>query len=49
MAQRARSDERDRAAESKFYLPAGSAPSVVADRLERIWATLFVHGVETST
>ena len=37
--------ERDSAAESKFYIPAGAGPSVITDRVERAWATLFNHQV----
>jgi len=49
MTQRNRTDDRAKATESKFYLPAASTPPSVASRLERIWATLFSHGIETST
>jgi hypothetical protein len=48
MSQRTRANDRDRATESKFYLPAGTTPSFVASRLERIWTTLFSYGIETS-
>lgn len=48
MAQKTRADDRARATESKFYLPAGATQSFVASRLERLWAALFNHGVETS-
>jgi hypothetical protein len=48
MPQRNRADDRDEATESKFYLPAGDASSSVADRVERLWAALFNHGVEPS-
>jgi len=49
MTQRNRVHDGARATEPKFYLPAGSAPSLVAGRLERVWTTLFDHGVEEST
>jgi len=49
MAQSNPADEQARATEPKFYLPAGGPPSFVASRLESIWATLFDHGIETST
>jgi len=48
MTRRTRTDDRIRAAESKFYLPAGTTQSFVASRVESIWATLFDHGIETS-
>ena len=43
MPQRNHADDQDRAAESKFYLPAGPFD---AGRFKRIWATLFGHDVE---
>jgi hypothetical protein len=49
MTQKNRADDRATAPESKFYLPAWAPPSFVVSRLEGIWATLFKHGVETST
>ena len=49
MAQRNRVQDRARGTESEFYLPAGSNPSFVANRLERVWATLFNHGIGAST
>jgi len=49
MAQRTRPDDRARAAESKFYLPAGPSQSEVASWVERVWAALFNHGIEPST
>ena len=48
MTQRTRPDDRVRATESKFYLPAGGTTSFVAGRLERVWTTLFDHGIETT-
>ncbi|MFD1597773.1 hypothetical protein [Halobellus rarus] len=45
MPQRIHIDDRDSATEPEFYLPAGASPSFIANRLERIWATLFNHGV----
>jgi hypothetical protein len=48
MTQESRVDDRAGATESKFYLPAGSPSSFVAGRLERVWAMLFPHGIETS-
>ncbi len=45
MAQRNHTDDRARATESKFYLPAGVGPSFISSRLEGIWATLFNHQV----
>ena len=49
MPQTIRADERASATESKFYLPAGSARPSVADQVERLWARLFNHGIDTST
>ncbi len=49
MARRSSADERVGATESKLYLPAGSNPSFVVSRLERVWGTLFNHGVEAET
>jgi hypothetical protein len=46
MAQRNRADHQRRATEAKFYLPGGVTPPFDASRLERLWATLFSHGVE---
>jgi hypothetical protein len=46
MTQRTRVHDEASAAEPKFYLPAGSGPSLVTGRLERVWTTLFDHGVE---
>ncbi len=46
MPQRTHPDERDRATESKFYLPAGVTPPFDASRFERLWAALFKHQVE---
>ena len=43
MVQRSHADDRSSATETKFYLPAGLAPSSVASRVESIWATLFNH------
>jgi len=40
-----RPSDHGSAPESKFYLPA--TPSFLTSRAERIWATLFSHGVET--
>jgi hypothetical protein len=48
MAQRTRADDRVKAPESKFYLPAGAFPSFVASRVADIWSMLFSHGIETS-
>jgi hypothetical protein len=45
MSQRVRADERGSATESKFYVPAGVASTSVVDRIERVWASLFDHGV----
>jgi len=47
MPQRIPTDDRDRETEPDFYLPAGSPSTSVASRIERIWAKLFSHGVET--
>ena len=49
MAQRNHTDERASATEPKFYLPAGTVTSSVASRVAGLWATLFNHGVVTST
>lgn len=43
MPQRNQADDKDRATESKFYLPAGVPFD--ANRFERIWAALFDHSV----
>jgi hypothetical protein len=48
MAQRHQADDRVRATESKFYLPAGNPSSFLASRFESVWAALFKHQVETS-
>jgi hypothetical protein len=45
MAQRTRVDDTASATESKFYVPAGATSSLVADRLEWLWAALFDHRV----
>jgi hypothetical protein len=45
MPRRTQTDSRDSATESKFYIPAGAGPSLVADRVERVWASLFDHQV----
>jgi len=45
MTQNTRVDRGDRASEPKFYLPAGSVHSLVADQLGRVWAALFDHRV----
>ncbi|WP_158599327.1 hypothetical protein [Halobellus sp. Atlit-38R] len=47
MTQRTPTDERGSETEPNFYLPAGSPSTSVAGRIERIWAKLFSHGVET--
>jgi len=44
MTQRNRVHDGARAAE-KFYLPAGTDVSSLTDRVGRIWAALFNHGV----
>jgi hypothetical protein len=49
MTRRTRVDHGANVAESKFYLPAGSTRSFVAEQLERVWAALFNHGVEVKT
>ena len=49
MRQKTRADDRVRATESKFYLPAGASTSFVASRVEAIWSMLFSHGIETSS
>ena len=49
MSQGTRTDDRIGATESKFYLPAGVTPSSTTSRFERLWATLFNHGIDTST
>lgn len=46
MIQGDHADDRGRATELEFYLPAGVTPPVDASRFERIWATLFSHCVE---
>jgi hypothetical protein len=45
MAQRNRVENRARATESKFYLPAGAAFPFLASQLERVRAKLFNHRV----
>ena len=48
MAQRNHSEDRDRATEPKFYLPAGVTLPLDASRFERFWATLFSQRPEPS-
>jgi hypothetical protein len=45
MPQTDRAEDRDRVAESKFYLPAGVTPSIEASPFDRIRATLFTRRV----
>ena len=45
MAHSARGDDASTVTEPKFYLPAGSAFSGLADRLDQIWSDTFNHGV----
>jgi len=45
MAQQNHADGRDSTTESKFYSPVGVTPSFGTDRFERLWASLFNHGV----
>ena len=45
MAQRVRTESQHSAPESKFYIPAGAGPSLITDRFERVWASLFEHQV----
>jgi len=45
MAQSNRGDNARTVTEPKFYLPAGSAFSWLADRLDKIWSNTFNHGV----
>jgi hypothetical protein len=49
MSQSVRPDDRSSVPESKFYTPAGIPESSVASRVSRLWASLFNHGVDTST
>jgi len=46
MGQRNRADDRDRATEPEFYLPAGVYSAFDTSRFERLWGTLFDHYVE---
>lgn len=46
MTEPTRADKQASAIEAKFYAPAGSDPSFVTGRLERLWAKLFNHGVK---
>lgn len=48
MPQRNRVHDGVRATEQPFYIPAGSNPSFVADRLQSLWTALFSHGVDIS-
>lgn len=48
MAQSTRTDEHDRASESKFYLPVGVTPPFEAVRVQRVWDRLFSHQVQSS-
>lgn len=45
MTQKNHADDRGRAAELEFYLPAGVTPFDTS-QLKRIWARLFSHRVE---
>jgi hypothetical protein len=45
MAQRTHTGDQHSATESKFYIPAGAGPSLITDRVERVWASLFEHQV----
>jgi len=45
MSQRNHADDRNRATESKFYLPAGVTLSSETSWFGRLWATLFNHRV----
>jgi len=49
MAQRNRVHDGASAGEPKFYIPAGSTSSLVADRLQWVWDTLFNHSVDGPT
>jgi hypothetical protein len=49
MPQRNRLHDGASAAESKFYLPAGSTSTRLVDRVESAWTTLFDHGVGGSS
>jgi hypothetical protein len=45
MSQRVRADDRGSASEHKFYVPAGTPSTSVVNWFERVWASLFDHGV----
>jgi hypothetical protein len=45
MTQRNRVENRRRATEQKFYLPAGTSLPFVASQVERVWTALFDHRV----
>ncbi|MFA1610229.1 hypothetical protein [Halobellus rubicundus] len=46
MAANTRATDRDSATDTAVYLPAGIPPSAEADRLTRLWQTLFSHRVD---
>ena len=46
MSQRNRADDQGSDTDPKFYLPAVDVPPFYADRLERLWASLFKQYVE---
>ncbi|MBB6647398.1 hypothetical protein [Halobellus ruber] len=45
MPHRNRRAERATTDESKFYLPAGTGPSLLESRIRAVWKTLFNHQV----
>jgi hypothetical protein len=45
MPQRSHATERATTSESKFYLPAGTGPSLIESRVRNVWTTLFNHQV----
>jgi len=45
MTQNTHADAAETAADPKFYLPVGIAPSSGANLLARTWASVFDHGV----
>ncbi len=47
MAQGYHADDRGSDTEPKFHLPAGGTPPFATSRLERLWASLFDHYVES--
>jgi hypothetical protein len=45
MSHRNRRAKRATTSESKFYLPAGTGPSLLESRIKAVWTTLFNHQI----